>query len=79
MGKVEHMAKRVTSIVAELRKAIATAERRGQTRYQIAKVSGVDESQLSKLVNHQRIPRLDTAEKIVKAMGGRLVIDTTGR
>jgi len=61
-------------IVAELLAAIRAAEKTGLTRYRIAKLSGVDESQLSKLVKGRRIPRLDTAEKIVRAIGGRLSI-----
>ena len=63
-----------TNIVEELRRAIARAGRHGLTRYRLAKLSGVDQSQLSKLVRVQRVPRLDTAEKIVRALGGRLVI-----
>ena len=51
-----------------------SAETRGLTRYRIAQVSGVSQAQLSKLLLQQRIPRLDTAEKIAQAIGCRLSI-----
>lgn len=67
-------------IVEALREAVRDAERRGVTRYQIAKNSGVSESQLSKLMatepERHRVPRLDTAEKIAAGAGFKLAIET---
>jgi DNA-binding phage protein len=40
----------------------------------MSKRSGVSQAQLSKLLSEHRIPRLDTAEKIVKALGAELTI-----
>jgi transcriptional regulator with XRE-family HTH domain len=56
-------------IAEQLRKLIAQAERRGITRYQLAKLSGVTEAQLSRLVHGEVDPRLATAERIAKALG----------
>ena len=64
----------MASVAEQLRRAILAAEKRGMTRYAIAKASGVSQAQLSKLMREQRSPRLDTAEKIVRALGKRLTI-----
>ncbi len=61
-------------IVAELRKAIAKAERAGQTRYQIAKSAGIPQGQLSRIASGENLPRLDTAERIAGAMGFTLTL-----
>lgn len=71
------MAKKQKPIVQQLRDAITAAEKAGTTRYRIAKESGVLASQLSRLMradDKARIPRLDTAEKIAKAIGLQLNI-----
>jgi transcriptional regulator with XRE-family HTH domain len=52
-----------------LRNAIRDAESRGITRYRIAKVSGVDETNLSRIMAGQIVPRMDTAERIAAALG----------
>ena len=62
------------SIVEQLRKAIAQAERGGLTRYRLAKLSGVEQSVLSKLVRGMKGIQLATAEKIVAGLGKRLAI-----
>lgn len=62
------------SVVKQLRRVIAAAEKTGVTRYAIAKTSGVSQAQLSKLMLEQRAPRLDTAEKILRALGKRMTI-----
>ena len=67
------MSKR-TGITAELRAAIRAAEQTGLTRYRLSKLSGVEQAVLCKLVHSQRVVRLDTAEKIVRGLGKRLVI-----
>jgi DNA-binding phage protein len=68
------MAKRVTSIVAKLRKAIATAERRGVSRYRIAKLAGIVQSQVHRIADGERVPTLDTAARIAAAIGYRLAL-----
>jgi predicted transcriptional regulator len=67
------MAKQPKGIVGELRKAMAQAERAGVTAYRIAQAAGVPRSQLTKLAAG-RIVRLDTAERILAAIGHRLAI-----
>jgi len=57
-----------------LRTAIRQAERRGVTRYQIAKASGVSEAQLSRIMSGDVSPRLDTADAIAKAIGVRITL-----
>lgn len=56
-----------------LRAAIARAERRGITRYRIAKDAGITLRALSDIVNGAS-PRLDTAERIAEAIGYRVLI-----
>ena len=68
------MSKRQPGIVAELRKAIGKAQRSGTTQYAIAKAAGIPRGQLARLAGGENIPRLDTAEKIVRAIGLRLTI-----
>jgi plasmid maintenance system antidote protein VapI len=68
------MSKRQVTIVKQLQRAVRAGERGGMTRYKLAQVSGVEQAVLSKLVHGTRIVRLDTAEKIVKALGKRLAI-----
>lgn len=64
------------TLADELRDLIRKAEKRGITRYKIAKVSGLSESTLSKFMSGDGVPRLDTAQRIVEAIGGRIRIDT---
>lgn len=62
------------NIVDELRQAIRQAERRGVTRYQIAKAAGIRYSVLVRIAEGENLPRLDTAGKILSAIGLRLTI-----
>ena len=59
-------------IVAELRQAIAQAEKSGKSRYRIAKDAGIRYPMLRRLADGENVPRLDTAEKIAAAIGLRL-------
>lgn len=68
------MAKRPQPIVKQLIRAVRDAEKRGITRYRIAKDAGVEQSQISRLMSGESIPRLDTAEKIAKALDLRLTL-----
>jgi predicted transcriptional regulator len=60
-------------VANELRKAIARAEKRGVSRYAIAKAAGVALPVLIKIAGGT-IPRLDTAEKIAGGIGLRLTL-----
>jgi transcriptional regulator with XRE-family HTH domain len=62
------------SLVEQLRQAIHRAEKRGVSRYQIAKLSGVSEGQLSRLMHGSVSPRLDSADSIARALGCKIVI-----
>ncbi len=63
------MARKQRPIVVRLREAIRDAEKRGITQYRIAKESGVSAGQLSRLMHGKVAPRLDTAERIARAIG----------
>lgn len=69
---------RVRPVADQLRTAIRRAERRGISRYQIAQRSGVSEAQLSRLVHGTHLPRIDTAERMAKALGCRLIVKCEG-
>ncbi len=64
--------KRQKSITQRLRTAIAQAEKHGQSRYAIAKAAQIRYGQLCRIAEGENLPRLDTAEKIAKAIGLRL-------
>jgi len=68
------MSKRIKSVADDLRKAIARAERRGVTRYAIAKLAEMPRSQLTRIATGETVPRLDTAARIAKAIGCGLII-----
>ena len=72
------MPRRPKPIDQQLRDAIAQAERRGITRYRLAKLSGVAERNVGMIANGDTIPRLDTADKLVRALGGTFRIELTG-
>lgn len=57
-------------IAAALRKAIA---RSGLTQYEIAKRAKVPQSQLTRIMRGS-LPRLDTAERVCRVIGLRLII-----
>ena len=71
---MNHMSKSCKSVADELRQAIAQAERRGVTRYRIAKETGLSQAMLSRFVAGENVPKLDTVERIAKAIGRRLVL-----
>lgn len=62
------------SIIVQLRRAIAQAERRGLTRYRIAQTTGLSQSMLSRFMAGENVPKLDTAERIAQAIGRRLTL-----
>jgi transcriptional regulator with XRE-family HTH domain len=71
------MAKSKKSLTDRLRDEIRRAEKRGITRYRIARITGLTEGQLSRMMHAKpgkAIPRLDSAEKIAGAIGCKIVI-----
>jgi ribosome-binding protein aMBF1 (putative translation factor) len=68
------MNKRQVNIVKQLQQVVRQGERAGMSRYRLSQVSGVEQAVLSKLVHGTRVPTLHTAEKIVRALGKRMVI-----
>lgn len=66
--------------VARLLDAIRRAvEASGQTRYRIAKESGVSAGQLSRLVNGERGMTVDTIERLADHLGLRIRIEPKGK
>jgi len=63
-------------IVAELRTAIARAERAGQSRYQTAKRAGIAPIVLARFADSERGLNLETAAKIAEAVDLRLTLLT---
>ena len=68
------MSKQAKGIVDELRRAIGRAERQGMTLYRIAKAARMPQSQVGRVASGETVPRLDTAERIAKAIGCKLAI-----
>jgi transcriptional regulator with XRE-family HTH domain len=68
------MSKKPKSIADELRKAIAKAERAGQTKYAIAKAAGMPRSMMTRIASGESVPTLDTAQRIADAIGCRILI-----
>ena len=67
------MPRKPKSLANQLRKAIADAEKKGVTRYQIAKASGVSQGTLSTFVNFpDRELRTNVADRVAKALGFRI-------
>jgi transcriptional regulator with XRE-family HTH domain len=64
-----------TPIAKQLQQAIKQAERAGVSRYAIAKAAGVALPVLIRVANGGTIPRLDTADKIARAIGKKLTIN----
>jgi transcriptional regulator with XRE-family HTH domain len=62
------------SIVDDLRRAIAKAERSGVTRYRMAKAAGLAESQVGRIAKGETVPTLGVAERLAKGIGYRLAI-----
>lgn len=61
-------------IAAELRQAIAQAQRQGMTRYAIAKKAGITPIMLARIANGERGMKLETAEKIATALDLQLTL-----
>ena len=70
------MPRKTKSIADQLRQAIAKAEKRGMTRYQIAKATGLSEGTLSTFMNHGTDIRLSTAERIARTVGCKIDLTT---
>ena len=68
------MSKQNNSVAKELRRAIRQARRRGMTQYKIAKAAGMAQAQLGRIARGENVPTLTTAERIVQAIGCRIVI-----
>jgi DNA-binding phage protein len=48
---------------------IAQAERKGASRYAIAKAAGMKVAQLGRIADGENTPRIDTCERILAAIG----------
>ena len=68
------MSKKTMGIAGDLRKAIAQAEKRGMTRYAIAKAAKMPRSQLTRIAKGETVPKVDTAERIALVIGCRMAI-----
>lgn len=66
--------KRTKTIAAELRRAIAQAERKGMTRYAIAKAAKMPRSQMTRIASGENVPKLDTAERVAQVIGYRIAL-----
>lgn len=72
------MPRKPKPIAEQLRAAIAKAEKRGVTRYQIAQASGVAQSTLSQFVHGKGHLRIESAERVAEAIGKRLMLTEQG-
>jgi DNA-binding phage protein len=68
------VSKRSKSVADELRRAIAQAERRGMTKYAIAKAAKMPRSQMTRIASGENVPKLDTAERVAQVIGYRLAL-----
>jgi transcriptional regulator with XRE-family HTH domain len=68
------MSRKNQAAAEQLRRAIREAERRGVTRYQMAKMAKMPQSQLSRIATGESVPKLDTAERIAGAIGYTLIV-----
>lgn len=68
------MPKKPKALSDQLRDAIRKAEKRGITRYRIAKDADVHPGQIGRLMAGSVIPKLDTAQRIAEAAGYRLIL-----
>jgi plasmid maintenance system antidote protein VapI len=62
-----------STIIDDLRKAIRQS---GETEYGVAKASGVPQSVVNRFVTGKRGISLDTAAKLTKHLGLRLIAET---
>jgi predicted transcriptional regulator len=65
------------TLVDRLKDEIRKAEKLGLSRYRLAKLSQVSEGQLSRLMHGAVAPRLDSAERILKALGLKITFTST--
>ena len=65
---------RATTITDQLRRAIRQAERRGITKYQISKATGMPRSQVGRIASGETVPKIDTAQRVAEAVGYRLAL-----
>ena len=56
-------------IADELRRAIAKAEAAGMTRANIAQAAGMTRAMVYRIADGRTLPRIDTAERLILAMG----------
>lgn len=59
----------------QIRHAIRRAERQGLTRYRLALTAGISHTTITRFYNGTSQLRLDIAERIASALGGRLRLD----
>ena len=69
------MPRKAKPVADQLRAAIKAAEKRGVTRYRIAKDGGIPHATLNRFYNGERGLGLDVAEKLARALGGKLTFD----
>jgi plasmid maintenance system antidote protein VapI len=62
---------RIMGITEDIREAV---ERSGRSRYELARSSGVTESQLSRLVNGQRALRSDSIDRLAEALDLEIIL-----
>jgi transcriptional regulator with XRE-family HTH domain len=66
----------MSKLVDAIRSAV---EASGQSRYRIAKESGVSAGQLSRLVNRERSLSVETVERLAEYLGLRIVLEPAKR
>lgn len=69
------MPRKPKPIAEQLQRAISEAERRGITRYRIAKLSGVSQQTIHNIADGTSArPRVDVAERVARAIGYKLTL-----
>ncbi|MFW5683102.1 MAG: helix-turn-helix domain-containing protein [Phycisphaeraceae bacterium] len=59
----------------QLVEAIAEARRQGITKYRIARDAQLSEANVGRIAAGKTVPQIDTAERILHAIGGKLTIE----
>jgi DNA-binding phage protein len=72
--KAKKKAVKRASVASDLRAAIKAAEAEGSSRYKIARTAGLSIPHVHRIADDEGTPRLDTAEKVLAALGLRLQI-----
>ena len=62
------------TIADAIRRVIREAEGRGITRYRIAKLARMPQSQIGRIASGESVPTVITAERIVNAIGLRIIV-----